>query len=556
MHTPLRRTAAGLVGLLMALPAFAATPSPVRIQPARIDAVFKDYATPSSPGCALGIYQDGRILYARGYGQADLNQGTPITPATLFDVGSVSKQFTAASLVLLAHEGKLALTDDIRKYLPEVPDYGTPITLDHLLHHTSGLRDYNDLLLYKGYHSEDVTDDDDALEVIAHQRALRFKPGTRFEYSNTGYFLAALIVKRVTGKSLSELAKERLFQPLGMARSHFRDDHTAVVPGRATAYSPAGKEGYRLDMSNWNQLGDGQVQTSVTELVKWEENFFTARVGGRALIDALQERGTLDTGDSTRYGRGLFLDTYRGVPRVQHSGGWAGYRSLLVRFPEQHVSIAVLCNRGDARPNLADTVADVILGDVFRAAEPRQEAKTPAPVTASAPEASAGDLGRYAGLYYDEAAQRTVQLLQENQRLLFSVRGTNRPLRALGGERFELEGSPLVFAFADGHLTLSRGEEKVGVLERVQPATFSEADWKLLVGTYDSPELETTWRIELKDGKAVLKGRALGSHPLEPAFADAFSTEPGLLRLTRDGAGRLTGFVFRDLRFERKEQGK
>ncbi|KFE63737.1 serine hydrolase domain-containing protein [Hyalangium minutum] len=553
MHASLRRTVIGLVGFMAALPALAATPLPVRINPARIDAVFKDYNSPSNPGCALGIYQDGRILYSRGYGMADLNQATPITPTTLFDVGSVSKQFTAASVVLLAHEGKLALTDDIRKYLPEIPDYGTPITLDHLLHHTSGLRDYNQLLFFKGYHYEDVTDDDDALEVIARQRGLRFRPGTRFEYSNTGYFLAALIVKRVTGKPLSEFAKERLFQPLGMTRSHFRDDHTAILPGRATAYAPSGKEGYQLDMSNWNQLGDGQVQTNVTELVKWEENFYSARVGGRALIDALQERGALDTGGSTSYGRGLFLDSYRGVQRIHHSGGWAGYRALLLRFPAQRVSIAVLCNRGDARPDLAENVADVVLGDVFRAAEPRQEAKAPAPVTSSAPETPTGDVGRYAGLYYDEVAQRTVPILQQSNQLLFRYRGSNRPLRSVGGERFEMEGTPLRFAFADGQLTLSRGEETVGVLKRVQPATLADGDWKPLVGTYYSPELETTWRIELKDGKAVLKGRAVGTHPLEPAFADAFTTAPGLLRLTRDGAGRLTGFVFSDLQFERKE---
>lgn len=554
MHASLRLTIVGLVGFMAALPALAATPPPVRINPARIDAVFKAYNSPSSPGCALGIYQDGRVLYARGYGMADLNQATPITSTTLFDVGSVSKQFAAASIVLLANDGKLALTDDIRKYLPEIPDYGTPITIDHLLHHTSGLRDYNQLLLLKGHHYEDVTDDDDALDVIARQRAPRFKPGTRFEYSNTGYFLASLIVKRVTGKTLAEFAKERLFQPLGMTRSHFRDDHTAILPGRATAYSPSEKQGYRLDMSNWNQLGDGQVQSNVTELVKWEENFYSARVGGRALIDALQERGALDTGGSTPYGRGLFLDTYRGVQRVQHSGSWAGYRSMLMRFPAQHVSIAVLCNRGDARPDLAENVADVVLGDVFRAAEPRQEAKAPAPITTSAQETTTGNLDRYVGLYYDEAAQRVRHILQQNNQLQFSYKGSNRPLRAMGGERFEMEGTPLVFAFADGKLTLSRGEETLGVLARVQPVTLSDDDWKPLVGAYYSPELGTTWHIELKDGKAVLKGRALGTHPLEPAFADALNTVPGLLRLTRDEAGRLTGFVFSDLRFERKER--
>jgi hypothetical protein len=199
-------------------------------------------------------------------------------------------------------------------------------------------------------------------------------------------------------------------------------------------------------------------------------------------------------------------------------------------------------------------VADIVLGDAFRAAEPRQEAKASAAVTTSAPETPTGDFGRYAGLYYDEAAQRTVQILQQNNQLQFSYRGSIHPLRAVGGERFEMEGSPLVFAFADGQLTMSRRGETLGVLKRVQPVTLSDDDWKPLVGAYYSPELETTWRIELKDGKAVLRGRALGTHPLEPAFADAFNTAPGLLRLTRDGAWRLTGFVFSDLRFKRKER--
>jgi CubicO group peptidase (beta-lactamase class C family) len=551
MLTSLRLTVVALVGLVTALPALAAPPAKVRIDPARIDAVFKDYASRSTPGCALGIYQDGKVLYSRGYGMADLNQATPITPTTLFDVGSVSKQFTAASLVLLANEGKLALTDDVRKYLPEIPDYGTPITIDHLLHHTSGLRDYNQLLALKGHYYEDVINDDDALEVIAHQRALKFKPGTRFEYSNTGYFLAALIVKRVTGKTLAEFAKERLFQPLGMTQSHFRDDHTAILPGRATAYSPSKKGGYQIDMSNWNPLGDGQVQANVTELVKWEENFHTLKVGGRALIDALLAPGTLDSGASIPYGRGLFLDTYRGVQRVHHSGGWAGYRSLLMRFPEQHLSIAILCNRGDTRPKLAENVADVVLGETFLKAE-QQEAKGAAPAAAPPPEAATGDLGRYVGLYFGGHMQDVLHIRQQNGKLELGLRGPPLPLRPVGGDRFEAEGRPLALTFEGEQLTLLRRGESLGSFKRVQPVTLSGDDWKPLVGAYYSPELEATWRIELKDGKAVLKARALGTQPLEPAFADGFSTPHGFVRFSRDEAGQLTGFVFGDLRFERK----
>lgn len=539
-----------LIGAVSGPPVLAASPPLLRLDGPRIDAVFKEYNDRASPGCALGIYQGGKVVYARGYGMADLNQATPITPATLFDVGSISKQFAAASLVLLANEGKLALTDDLRKYLPEIPDYGTPITLDHLLHHTSGLRDYNDLLVYKGFHLEDVTDDDDALGIIARQRGLQFKPGSRWRYSNTNYFLAALVVKRVTGQSLAVFAKERLFQPLGMTRSHFRDDHTAIVPGRATAYSPADKGGYRIDMSNWNQLGDGQVQTNVLELVRWEENFYAPRVGGAALVDKLQERGSLDSGERTDYGRGLFLDTYRGVPRVHHSGGWAGYRSLLMRLPEQHVSIAVLCNRGDTRPDLAQKVADVVLDATFRAAE-AQAPKALAPESPRAPEPVTGDVGPHAGVYYDAEDSKVVNIREKEGALEFNAMGHALPLRALGGGRFEAEAAQLTLAFEGERMTLSRRGKVRGTYQRMAPAKPSAEDWKALVGAYESPELETTWRIEPREGGAVLKARGLGTHPLEPTFADAFNAVPGLLRFTRDGAGKPTGFVFESIRFER-----
>ena len=540
-----------VVVLWTSLSALAAPSARLRIDPARIDALFKDYDNRTTPGCAVGIYGEGKVLYAKGYGLADLERPTPLTPTTLFDIASISKQFTAASLVLLAQEGKLALTDDIRKYLPEVPNYGRVLTLDHLLHHTSGLRDYNELLHLKGYHYEDVTGDEDALRVIARQRALSFPPGSQWRYSNTNYFLVALVVKRVTGKSLAEFAKERLFTPLGMSRSVFRDDHTAVLPGRALAYSPTDQGGFALDQSNWEQLGDGQVHTNVLELARWEENFYTPKVGGAALVEALQERGKLDSGADIPYGRGLILDTYRGVPRVSHSGGWAGYRSLLLRFPSRHVSVAMLCNRTDVQTSRAEKVADLVLEETFREAESR-ESKAQKPAPAVTPVLSADALGRYEGLYFSEGAQDVLRLARKEGALELAIHGHDLPLQAAGGERFMAPDSPLAVSFEGERLTLWRRQLAVGVFNRVEPVTLSAEDWKPLVGEYYSPELETTWRIAVKDGKAMLEGRALGAQPIEPSFADGFTTELGFLRMRRDGAGRPVGFVLQELQFERK----
>ncbi|MBL8985936.1 MAG: beta-lactamase family protein, partial [Gemmatimonadetes bacterium] len=335
-----------LVSVLAAAPAVAAGQSAPPIPAAKVDAVFKDFG-PTTPGCALGVYRNGAVAYAKGYGMADLSLGVPISPRTMFDIGSTSKQFAAAAVALLALDGKLQLSDDVRKYVPELPSYGAPITIDHMLRHTSGLRDYNGLLYLAGHRFEDFTDDDDALAVIVAQRNLNFAPGSRWDYSNTGFFLLSTIVKRVSGLTLAQFARERIFSPLGMTRTHFRDDHTEIVKDRATAYSPGAKGGYVIDMSNWDQTGDGAVNTNVLELARWDANFANPRVGGRDFVTMLETRGQLNNGDTLQYARGLFVDRYRGLRRVHHGGAWAGYRAMLMRFPDQGVSIAVTCNVAD-----------------------------------------------------------------------------------------------------------------------------------------------------------------------------------------------------------------
>ncbi|MCX7056309.1 MAG: serine hydrolase, partial [Proteobacteria bacterium] len=287
------RHAANLALLLIfthATSTLAADPTNLSISARRIDAVFKDFSR-ETPGCALGLYRRGKVIYAKGYGMADLGLGVPITPATVFDIGSTSKQFAAAALLLLVQDGKVSLSDDVHRYIPELPEYSQSITVDQLLRHTSGLRDYNGLLYTAGHFFEDFTNDDDALSIIAAQHALNFAPGSEWDYTNTGYFLVSVIVKRVSGKSLAEFSKERLFTPLGMTVTHFRTDHTAVLANRATAYSARPKGGYAIEMSNWDQTGDGGINTNVTELAKWDGNFYDGRVGGRALVDALEQPG-------------------------------------------------------------------------------------------------------------------------------------------------------------------------------------------------------------------------------------------------------------------------
>ncbi len=351
---------ASLAGTVVRLPAQSGPlPAPLT---ARIDSVFGRFSAPGSPGCALGVVRDGSMVYSKGYGLASVELGVPITPATVFDIGSVSKQFTAMSVVLLAQDGKLSLDDEIQRFIPEIPRYGRPITIRHLLHHTSGLRDYIDILGWSGISDEAVTTDQDALDAIVRQKGTNFEPGAEHRYSNSGFFLLSVVVERASTKSLRDFAAERIFTPLGMTHTQFVDRHEMIVPGKAGSYAEGLKGGFVLALANWEQTGDGAVNTTVEDLVKWDRNFTTALVGGRSAIQELQRPGVLNDGKGIDYALGLRIDGYRGLLQVSHGGSWAGFRAQLSRYPQKQVSIFTLCNLSTSAPwALTNAVADLVL---------------------------------------------------------------------------------------------------------------------------------------------------------------------------------------------------
>ncbi len=281
-----------------------------------VDSIFSPWDRSDSPGCALGVAQNGRFLYERGYGMANLDYGIANSPRMVYYVGSVSKQFTAASITLLAAQGRIRLTDDVRKYIPELPDYGETITILDLLHHTSGLRDIYVLMDLAGIRMEDVFPDADALALIARQKALNFAPGSDYLYSNTGYWLLGQIVKRVSGESLREYARRQLFQPLGMMHSHFHDDPGHPMPDRVVSYMPASNNAFRMaDLPNFDKIGAGGLYTTVEDLLKWDDEFYDGRVGGDAFLRQMQTRAVLDNGDTLGYAQGLIDRT---VSRAAH----------------------------------------------------------------------------------------------------------------------------------------------------------------------------------------------------------------------------------------------
>jgi len=323
-----------------------------------------------------------RSFYKRGYGMADLDHDVPITSETIFHVASISKQFTAAAILLLAQDGKLSLDDEVHKYINELPDFGSPITVRHLIHHTSGLRDQWALLGLAGWrYSLDLITDDDVMELMTHQKELNFKPGEKHVYCNTGYTLLAHIVKRVSGQSFREFTTIRIFEPLGMRSTHFRDDHAEIVKHIAYGYEQGkGRNVYRLSVTNFDTVGATSLLTTVEDLAHWDENFYHPRVGGAALVAQQSQRGKLNSGKDLDYAFGLAHGMYRGLATFDDGGADAGYRADLLRFPQQHFSVACLCNQAETNPGeLARKVADIYLADQFKSRRRRVLSLRPSP---------------------------------------------------------------------------------------------------------------------------------------------------------------------------------
>jgi CubicO group peptidase (beta-lactamase class C family) len=432
-------------GLLQARPA----PQEAPAWAGPVDAVFAQWDRPGSPGCALGVYQDGRITYTRGYGVADLEQDAPITPDSVFYAGSVSKQFTAMAAALAITQEKLGADDDVRKYVPELPDYGRPITIRHLLHHTSGLRDVNALMVLAGRRDEDAFDNERVLRIVARQKALNFIPGDEHLYSNSGYALLALAIERATGTPFAEYADANIFKPLGMPVSHFHTDLSRLVPHRAHAYDRRADGTFALNSPQNERAGAGGLFTTVRELVRWDENFYDAKVGGPDVIRMLETPGRLSNGIELTYAWGLTVGSYRGMPIVEHSGSLGGYRAHMLRFRGAHTSVAVLCNVSNVNTGtVVRRVADAVLGARF--AQPVPPPGKPAPSLVPSGLGylyEGGELAAFAGSYYSEELESVYQVSVDGTALKLR-RGSPRQVFTLQPgpkDEFRIPGSVIRF---------------------------------------------------------------------------------------------------------------
>ncbi|MYC74738.1 beta-lactamase family protein [Candidatus Poribacteria bacterium] len=376
---------------------------------AKVDQLFAEWDRSDSPGAALAIVREGEVIYKRGYGMANLEYDIPITTRTIFDIASVSKQFAGFAIATLSHEGKLSLNDDIRTYLLDVPDFGNIITIRHLLHHISGLRDWVQSLVIAGDLMDDVISFTHILKMVRHQKALNFEPGAAFSYSNTGYNLLAEIVETVTGDSFRKWTDTHIFKPLGMTNSHFHDDYEMILKNRAYSYQSVENGGFKHAVNNTTALGSSSLYSTVEDLAKWILNFGDARIGGQTVIEQMHQRGVLNNGEQIDYAFGLNISEYRGLKTIGHSGSWRGFRSHLMRFPDQKFGVVILCNLDTFNPlRLAEKVADIYLADDLVPVEASESDKATEPDEGIKSEPlSPEQLTEFEGDYYTEELDTT-----------------------------------------------------------------------------------------------------------------------------------------------------
>lgn len=531
----------------------------------KIDKVFAQWDKPESPGCELAVIKDGQIVYKRGYGMANLEHSIPMSPASIMDTGSVSKQFTAMAIALLAEQGKLTLDDDVRKYLPELPQYEAPITIRHLIHHTSGVRDYLTLMSIAGMRDDDYYVDGEVVNLLARQKELNFRPGSEFLYSNSGYFLLSQIVKRASGKTLREFADENIFKPLGMTRTRFYDDHNEIVKNRAASYVPRRGGAFQIAATALDMVGDGNVFTCVEDLFLWDQNFYHNKLGrvGQELINQVLTTGTLNSGEKIDYAFGLVIGEYRGLRIVEHGGAFVGYRAMTMRFPDQQFSVILQCNLGTMNPSvLARRVADIYLADQFKA-----DAKGAQKAESKFIELPEQDLKDKAGAYRNQNNGVIWKLYVKDGKLFADVPNLSIRFGAISATEFRSIGTPVEFTLRfekQGQtpaLRMQRGADKPVTLEAVQLVTPTPARLAEYTGDYRSDEVQVTYRIVLENSKLFLRHeneyKYYPKNPLEPTTSDTFFVQGTSLRFTRDARKQVSAFTLnagrvKNIRFVKK----
>lgn len=512
-----------------------------------IDAVFSNYSSLETPGAAVAVVHKGKIVFTQGYGSANLEYDIPITSKTIFHAASVSKQFTVFATLLLEEDGKLSLDDDVRKHLPEVPDFGKKITLRHLASHTSGLRDQWELLSMAGWRLDDVITDEHILRIVSKQKELNFEPGAEYLYSNTGFTLLAEVVSRVSGKTFADFTQERIFKPLAMVNSQFYDDHEKIVKNRAYSYRQTRDGNYFKSVLSYANVGATSLFTTVEDMTHWTVNFQNPKVGSKRLISKMNTLAKLNNGETFGGALGQFVNQHNGLNQIQHGGADAGYRAYVGRFPDQDFAVVVLSNHSRFNPpRAALSVADLYLSPLY---ESRQEA-APAQATTFL-KTDTKVLKTYENDYWSKEGGFGVKVYIKNDTLIMARDGRPDKLGQVGENQFKVISArnSVVLSFSTKNntqeLSVKIGSGEPIYFKPYNPTKYPLSNATDYIGKYYSEELETTYEVVLEKDQLVTKHQRNDDMTFRPLMQDVFRMNRWFfdnLRFERDGNGKISGF--------------
>lgn len=531
----------------------------------RVDAFLSQWDKNDMPGGAVGVVKDGRLVYKRGFGMANLDYDVPNTPSTLFNLASVSKPFTAFSIALLAQQGRLSLDDDIRKYVPEMPKYAETITIRHLIHHTSGIREYEALVLFGGLGTDNAYNDKAVLNMLARQKNISFKPGSKHQYSNSNYHLLGIIVGRVSGKSLRAFAEENIFKPLGMKNTLFFDNRFEVIKNRAGGYQVGPDKSIRARSSLFHLVGGGGVLTTVEDLSLWVQNYYEPKVGNKELIQLLTTPGTLNSGEKLNYAFGMWRNKYKGLPVMRHSGNMFGYRAQILSFPEQKFTVIALSNNSAIFPSvIVEKLADIYLDGQLKPDVPgKKSVAETLPPAIALPEQEAL---RYVGIYASAESGAVFKLSLKDGKLINSGLLQNEvPVMPISKDRFVIVADAKKYELMPifnqsgtiSEIKITTNSGRPDVFVPVKPPFDSPQQLSEYAGTYYGDEFDADYKISLRGTNLVLQIGENLEPQLNAAYADFFTMAGGQINLsfTRDAQGRIVGFVFNSAADGREVKG-
>ena len=531
-----------------------------------IDSIFSKWNKPNTPGCALGIIKNGELIYAKGYGLANMEYDIPNSASSVFRIGSTSKQFTAASIVRLAEQGKLTLDDRLKTIFPDFPEYAEKITIRHLLNHTSGIRDYLTIAYLKGFGDDDYYKDSDIMNWLVNQTDLNFNPRNEFLYSNSGYWLLGQIVKKVSGKNMGDFAQKEIFEPLSMSDTHFHNDHTQIVKNRASGYVPSGNDGYKISMTTLDMIGDGGIFTTINDIKKWDDAYYSSSVLGKKFWNMMTQRGVLNNGEVINYASGLDISEYKGLKTIRHGGAFVGFRAELLRFPDQHLSIAIFANRGDANPSgMANQVADLLLKENFTNVEVENQDQKDVKKDEFV-RLKTNELENFSGHYWNNTSSLARKIYVKNDTLRYFRSETNEselvPISKNEFKMINVQADVLVKFEVNGQgentMSFIANGGKPSISIEYLPKVYTKDELLNLSGRYYSSELDVYYSLKPEGDLLMLYINDSEKSSLKPIMKNLFSNDDyGIFQFNNDDEGRLSSFRLaagrvKNLNFEKK----